>query len=57
MLYLRGLECYSWAGLTTEPPDEPMEEAADDDIVFGSDEIRLNSHISFTPLSPLHVAI
>jgi len=40
-VWTRGLECCSWAGLTTKPPDEPMEEAVDEDIVFGSDEYAI----------------
>ena len=38
-IWTRGAECCSWAELTTKPPDEPKEEAADEDnIVFGNDE-------------------
>jgi hypothetical protein len=38
-VWTRGPECCSWAELTTKPPDEPKEEAADEDnIVFGNDE-------------------
>ena len=35
-IWARGPECCSWVELTTKPPDEPMEEAADEEnIVFG----------------------
>jgi len=38
-VWTRGPECCSWAELTAKPPDQPKEEAADEDnIVFGSDE-------------------
>ena len=37
-VWSRGPQCCNWAELTTDPPDEPMEEAADEDIVFGGDE-------------------
>jgi hypothetical protein len=30
-VWTRGPECCSWVGLTTKPPDEPMEEAVDED--------------------------
>jgi hypothetical protein len=36
-VWTRGPECCSWAGLTTDPPVAPMEEAVDDDIVFGTE--------------------
>jgi hypothetical protein len=47
-VWTRGPECCSWAELTTKPPDEPEEEAADEDnIVFGGDEDAVEDNSAF----------